>query len=367
MPRLLLYFFLASVAFGAYGYQRSVSVCQNSTCPSNQSNYTVLVCANITLGNGNSCPAVAGLNQTGGGAHVQNGNGYDLVFSTSACASPTLMSWEIERYVAATGEIEAWVLVPSLSSGGSIFYLCYGNSSIVSFQGGAAGAAWDSSYVGVYHLPNGTVLSVADSTSHANAGANHSVTATTGQIDGGASLSGASQYISTPITSTFGDFTACLWFNTTANSFVQRLLDKTYNTGFWLGQVGSATQWGGGVLTTGPFTYVTLANMSAWHHICNERAGTTQTITADSTNTATATTSNALMDSSAFQIGAAVGGGNAYQGSLDEVRISSVARSANWITTDYNNQSAPSTFEVFGAETSTGCMASLAATGAGCK
>jgi methylaspartate ammonia-lyase len=38
-------------------------------------------------------------------------------------------------------------------------------------------------------------------------------------------------------------------------------------------------------------------------------------------------------------------------GTLDEVRVSSTARSAGWIATEYNNQSSPSTFYTVGAAT----------------
>jgi hypothetical protein len=43
-----------------------------------------------------------------------------------------------------------------------------------------------------------------------------------------------------------------------------------------------------------------------------------------------------------------------WDGKLDEVRVASVARSANWITTEYNNQSAPGTFETLGTEVANG-------------
>ena len=38
-------------------------------------------------------------------------------------------------------------------------------------------------------------------------------------------------------------------------------------------------------------------------------------------------------------------------GMVDEVRASNTARSAGWIATEYNNQSAPSTFAPVGTET----------------
>ncbi len=39
-----------------------------------------------------------------------------------------------------------------------------------------------------------------------------------------------------------------------------------------------------------------------------------------------------------------------FQGALDEVRVSKSIRSADWITTEYNNQSATSTFYTIGSE-----------------
>jgi hypothetical protein len=37
-------------------------------------------------------------------------------------------------------------------------------------------------------------------------------------------------------------------------------------------------------------------------------------------------------------------------GSLDEFRVSNIARSADWIKTEYNNQSSPGTFHSLGGE-----------------
>jgi hypothetical protein len=45
-------------------------------------------------------------------------------------------------------------------------------------------------------------------------------------------------------------------------------------------------------------------------------------------------------------------------GRIDEVRISDVSRSADWIKTEYNNQFSPSTFYSVGTETSLGGAAS---------
>src|SRR5262249_18045786 len=41
-----------------------------------------------------------------------------------------------------------------------------------------------------------------------------------------------------------------------------------------------------------------------------------------------------------------------FKGAIDEVRVSSTARSSDWIKTEYNNQSSPGTFMSTGAEES---------------
>jgi len=57
----------------------------------------------------------------------------------------------------------------------------------------------------------------------------------------------------------------------------------------------------------------------------------------------------------ADQTGLAIGSGidaEYHKGTLDEFRVSTVARTANWITTENNNQSSPSTFYEVGTEES---------------
>jgi hypothetical protein len=39
-----------------------------------------------------------------------------------------------------------------------------------------------------------------------------------------------------------------------------------------------------------------------------------------------------------------------FAGSIDEVRVSSIVRSANWVTTEFKNQSNPSAFYSIGAQ-----------------
>ena len=66
---------------------------------------------------------------TANGGLVQNVNGYDIVFS-SAAAGANRLSFEREKYVAATGEVDFWVKIPTLShTAGTAIYMWYGNAS----------------------------------------------------------------------------------------------------------------------------------------------------------------------------------------------------------------------------------------------
>jgi len=79
-------------------------------------------------------------------------------------------------------------------SSDTVFYMFYGNSSVTTDQSNKTGV-WDSSFKGVWHLPNGSTLSASDSTSNGNNGTNHGASAATGKIDGSASFNGTSNYI----------------------------------------------------------------------------------------------------------------------------------------------------------------------------
>lgn len=92
------------------------------------------------------------------GGHVLNANGYDIIF-TSDAAGTQLLDYEVESYNAATGQIVAWVRIPTLShSTDTVIYLLYGNSSVTASQQNTK-SVWDSNYGGVFHISGtGTTL-----------------------------------------------------------------------------------------------------------------------------------------------------------------------------------------------------------------
>ena len=94
-------------------------------------------------GNLTNFPFLVNIPSNGGLASYARSDGYDLLFTSSD--EVTKLSHEIEKYVSATGELIAWVKIPSLSSTiDTVIYLYYGNPAAAD-QSNPSGV-WDSNY-----------------------------------------------------------------------------------------------------------------------------------------------------------------------------------------------------------------------------
>src|SRR5207302_8265948 len=165
----------------AWGYRRKITIDHNQVPNTDQNNFPVLF--NQSLGE---------FKYTGNGGHVGLSTGTDILFTD---ASGAKLSHELETYNPSSGQVVAWVKVPTLShTTDTTLFMYYGNANAADQQNKTS--VWDSNYKGVLHLPNGTTLTANDSTANANNGTLvNSPTATTGQIDGGAQFDGAGNYI----------------------------------------------------------------------------------------------------------------------------------------------------------------------------
>lgn len=161
-------------ASAGYAYHRTVVIDHTKVPNTDQTNFPFLF--NTTD------PTFASV---ANGGHVSSPNGYDIVFSTDPNGL-TKLDHELEEYNPVTGQVIAWVRMPTLShTSDTMLYVFYGNSTIETSQQDPNGV-WDSNYLGVWHLPNGTTLSANDSTSNGHDGTlGSSTTPTAGQIDGG--------------------------------------------------------------------------------------------------------------------------------------------------------------------------------------
>ncbi len=201
-----------------YSYERAIAINHTKVPNSDQTTFPFLFNTTDPL-----------LATVANGGHVQNPNGYDIIF-TSDAAGQNPLPYEMEEYNPQTGQAIAWVQIPDLShTSDTAIYMFYGNSSVAASQQDPAGV-WGTSYAGVWHLPNGTSLSANDSTVNENNGTpGTGVGATAGFIDGGASFSGASSaYITLPSSSAAWNFandvTVSAWIKTAGNGMGVLLL-----------------------------------------------------------------------------------------------------------------------------------------------
>jgi len=87
----------------AFSHYRTITVDHTLCGASNSTDFPVLVSGTYTY-----------LKTTGNGGEVTNANGYDIGFYSDSGLT-TKLDWEVEKYVSTTGEIVAWVRIPTLS------------------------------------------------------------------------------------------------------------------------------------------------------------------------------------------------------------------------------------------------------------
>jgi len=350
-------------ACGTYTHYRVITVPAQSSLSGNLTDYPLLISGTYSY-----------LATVANGGLVQNTNGYDVGFFTDATCA-TKLPWETEQYTATNGQVVYWVQVPTISQSASItFVLAYDNTTISTDQSNATGT-WDSNFFGVYHMVNsgcgGTCPGGADSTGYSS-GANNMATAvgtitpTTGQIDGAQTFSASSYFTvganggganfpssggNIPITVSgwvnISSFTSCA----SAGACVLASFgeDSGSPTGYYIGlnttgepETGFASSTAaviGTPISTGTWTMITgVYNQSTNTIYLN--GGTSNS----SISFSTGNISGHTMRIASYLVCCTT------PGIVDEVRFSGIARSTDWIATDYASQSSPSTFYSVGSQ-----------------
>lgn len=168
----------------AYNFRKSITVGAGQVISGPLTNFPLLV--NVTDAN---------LKTTANGGNVTDAGGDDIIFRASD--GVTQLDHEIERYTATTGEMVAWVRVPSIDVG-TVIYMYYGNSCVTQPTQNPTGV-WDANFKGVWHLTEATAANRLDSTSNANTltpSASNPTQVVAGKIAGSANFAGASiQYL----------------------------------------------------------------------------------------------------------------------------------------------------------------------------
>jgi hypothetical protein len=286
------------------------------------------------------------LKTTGNGGQVTDSQGDDIVpYSDSSLTTP-YTSFEMVSYNGTTGTIE--MCIKATGGVGTNVYLGIGDSSITDFQGNS-GAAWDSNFKLVYHFVSGSLAT--DSTSNNADGSVTGATSTTGKMGGGVTFAGGTDTIDVGdlANADFGTspFTVSLWLKTSTTSG-QYIIGKRavcMHDSFWnasmssggvtneIDEDSSGTNHGAGS-SSGNITN------NAWHHVVLTRSGASLGVYIDGSSAGSGSTGGTTNLSNSASLLLANNPCGAFSGEMDEVRISGgVARSANWIASEYNNLS----------------------------
>jgi hypothetical protein len=288
-------------------------------------------------------------------------DGFDITFYSDVTRIPA----ERETYDGVTGTWKGWVMSNLSSVSDTIITVRYGDPTQTTDPNDDAtygkAAVWDANFGAVYHLSTGSFLvDSAGTYTLTNNGATGQAAA---QIDGGtAELNGSSQYFSNASYAfTPGASVTLEWWQKqdTADVQASSAFTTTNDTQPDKFQThapysDSNLYWDYGDITdgSGRVTFSYAAYLDKWSHVAlvynsatNLHAVYLDGEVVDSHTSATKT----VTAYTGFQIGyrAAVG---YHKASMDEFRISTAARSADWIHTQYHNQSDPATFAALGAE-----------------
>ncbi|MGD8764382.1 MAG: DUF2341 domain-containing protein, partial [Desulfobacteraceae bacterium] len=285
---------------------------------------------------------------------VTDAEGDDIIFRESLKGNQ--LDHEFEVYDTTSDILVAWVRVPSVSSSSNTdIYMLYGNSGITSSTQNAPGV-WSNGYEAVYHLHGDW----NDSTGSHNGTGGQTQGYVSGQIANGVDFEGSSSdFIDIGTWSVSGSaLTLQAWVNYESFADTQTILDKSSATYYdW----NLSTDKQGGSYRARLFVSDSQLNGSTtfstgnWYQVTGKYDGlaSLKYIRIDNTgDTQSSQTGNLTVNTDQVRIGDnATGADQPFDGIIDEVRISSVARSDAWLNTEYNNQSDPSTFFTLGPET----------------
>ncbi len=292
-------------------------------------------------------------------------NGADIFFTDDNGAA---LDRELASWSSTTHELRAWVRVPALGTQDTTIYVEYGDASKAPPPNPAG--VFKSSFAAVWHLDDAlSSTSIADSTGKLAATAvglapADSVSAQLGNginFDGtGAAmitfanpLSGnAVHTISVWVDQPAATHTSTVFLVGTAGTDESRFLysyaGNTNGTGVGLGQYGDDWYPSNEDIEGAGWTQLvwTSEGSNKKNHLFRngvEIASSPMMLS----NAANTTGSAGYLG---FAPAPAYGASNGMLGMLDEVRIATVQRAPAWISTEYANQSSPSTFYTVGAE-----------------
>jgi hypothetical protein len=300
-------------------------------------------------------------------------DGYDIVFTS--LDGRTKLDYEVESYTTGTGALVSWVEIPSLSSTTDTYiYMYYGNSGQTISLANPTGV-WDSNYVMVQHLNesdiDGGSGDIKDST-----GKNNGTTSgmdtndqVSGKIDGAFDFDRTNDYIDVGnLQSLAGEseLTLSVWFYARTlpsvsgenDGILMQHDDWDEQFGFRFDGANSRLN---GYVETGAVSaganidYSGNVYVNTWHHILlTFNNGVVKvyldTVLKDTDDQSASFTTIPDITNNMGIGSVELGSGDFFDGKIDEVRISNISRSTDWINASFNNHNYTNLFCQIGSE-----------------
>gem|GEM_PF-2101006 len=291
-------------------------------------------------------------------SQFQTPDGSDLRFLDAD--GQTELNHEIETWNT-NGSSFVWVQVPLFTN--QCFILArWGDPAAVDAPAYTTnGATWSAGYVGVWHFADAAAM---DATAGARHASSNSASVVTGLVGNAANYDGVSQATRVPWHSDFNlasNFEVQGWFKLAAadkpavNNYrvlTSRELSADFNNrNWWLALRSDGRLWwksSPGIDTTNS---TDLAD-GAWHYFAAVHDGGAARLYVDGVQAAVdATPGTVSTPTAAVFFGNEDGTTRFHKGPLDEMRLSNVARSSNWVWAVYQNIASNSAFASFSSVT----------------
>jgi len=345
-----------------FAHYRVITINHTLVPNTDQTNFPVLVNGTIsaTVGNGGSIQHT--VTQSGGyGLTIPA----DAIVTTDVGCTTKVAGWEFEAYSVTTGASLIWFNANTVSHlVDSKYYLCYGKPSI-STQQMTVSSTYDANTGGAWHWPNGTTIQNADSTVNGNT--TNATVAVTGEIDGGTgnpafnlAVCCAGTNLSPASTVTYEGWANFTNLSNSLNTIGAWDNNRVIGTGGgYTLSVNSSGHVTAGIVIAGT-QLTTLGTQTlvpgTWYHLALTYSNATGLISyvngvqdgiVAGAGTSIDYSGNASLPGMRFLTSLTAGG---MTGSIDEHRVSTSVRSADWLRAEYNNQSNPTTFAPLGSE-----------------
>ena len=279
--------------------------------------------------------AITGFNYT-----LCQTNGADLVFQD---ADENVLKHEIDTWNT-NGDSFVWVCVPEMTNSTTV-RLFFGDPGMIAPAFTTNGTVWADGYRAVWHMDDGTGnTNILDSTTNRFGGVKKTANspAETDAVVGKGQLFASNNINLTGLTDASKTHTVSMWIKGSSSAAGQYVFDV--ETGRFLFGWGSDTAGKIGLYRSGWLLFGNTPSANVWHHIALCCGGGTATLYVDGLQYGTGAYSGVGF-SGKVALGSRWSMDSYYfPGVLDEVRLSSVLRSPDWIAASYANMLPNSTF-----------------------